>query len=376
MYTHVLTADIADFYNQVSHHRVNNVLQSAGVAINRTKNIEQLLSRITAKQSRGLPVGPSTSIAFAEAALDDVDKYLLSRGFVFVRYVDDFRIFCRSQRDAIEAAHDLTQYLYTSHRLALASSKTVIYVTKTFMERELLDPEEEEERGKVSKLNELIQEVLENTGYQIAFEELPESDLNDITRDNLSELFHEAIVRRPLHLGLTRYLLRRARQLRTAVLRDTVVENLTILTPAMREVVEYLTVATKEDTIKSIGKQLLDFAVAGANGRLPFVRMWILEYFIRKPASVQYLDAQKIANESRDHLGMRPTALLAKAYNQIQWVRSQKETWANHAPWDRRAVIWAASILPEDERRHWCRLIKDTASDPLDRAVASLASRG
>ena len=102
----------------------------------------------------------------------------------------------------------------------------------------------------------------------------------------------------------------------------------------------------------------------------------MLEFFIRRPGSVDYLDALRIANESRDSLGTRPIALLAKAHNQVQWVRSQKERWANHAPWDRRAIIWSASILPEDERRHWCGLIKDTASDPLDRAVAILSAQG
>jgi hypothetical protein len=375
-FTHVLIADIADFYNQVSHHRVNNVLQSAGVPTDRAKNVERFLSTLSAKQSRGLPVGPSASIALAEAALDDVDKYLLSRGLEYVRYVDDFRIFCQSEKQAIDAAHDLTQYLYTAHRLALASSKTVLYTVKRFIDRELLDPHEEEERGKVSKLKQLIQEVLDNTGYQIDFDELPESDLNDVTRDNLAELFLEAAAKKPLHLGLTRYLLRRAKQLKTSVLRKPVLENLSALTPAMREVIEYLVVAVKPATMKETGDALIAFTTEAPSGPLPFVRMWVLEFFIRRPKSAEYLDTLRIATESRDSLGVRPTALLAKAYKQVQWVRSQKEKWANHAPWDRRAIVWAASVLPEDERRHWCGLVRETASDPLDRAVAILSAQG
>ena len=62
--------------------------------------------------------------------------------------------------------------------------------------------------------------------------------------------------------------------------------------------------------------------------------------------------------------------MLARAYEQVQWIRAQKEKWANHAPWDKRAVICAAKILPDDERKHWCRLVSKTAADPLDRAVA------
>lgn len=375
-FTHVITADIADFYNQVSHHRVNNVLESAGISSERAKNIESFLSTIAATQSRGLPVGPASSIVLAEAALDDVDKFLLSRRLEYVRYVDDFRIFCKSEQAAIEAAHDLTHYLYTVHRLALVSSKTVLFTTERFRTRELIDPEEEEERGKVWKLKELVQEVLEKTGYHIEFEELPKSDLNQVTRENLKELFSETVTKRPLHLGLTRYLLRRAKQLRTTALLESVLENLDSLAPAMREVIEYLTAATKAETEKEASRQLLEFAKDSPSGRLPFVRMWIIEFFTRRPAAVDLNSALEIAEESRDNLGVRPIALLAAAAGQVQWVRAQKERWANHAPWDRRAVIWAARILSPDERRHWCRLVKETAADPLDRAVAMLAARG
>jgi hypothetical protein len=375
-FTHVITADIGDFYNQVSHHRINNVLESAGVPSERAKNIEWFLSKIAAKQSRGLPVGPSSSIVLAEAALDDVDKFLLSRGLTYARYVDDFRIFCKSPQEAFEAAHDLTEYLYTAHRLALASRKTVLFTTEKFKNRELVDPQEEEERGKVSKLKELVQEVLENTGYEIAFEELPKSHLNQVARENLQELFDVTVQKRPLHLGLTRYLLRRAKQLRTTALIQPVLDNLGLLTPAMREIVEYLAVVTKPDKQGEIGQELLDFATDDPSGRLPFVRMWILDFFARRPAAVEFSLALEIAEESRDYLGTRPIALLAAASGQVQWVRSQKEKWLNYAPWDRRALIWAARILPADEKRHWCGLVQETAADPLDRAVAMLAARG
>jgi hypothetical protein len=372
-FAHVLIADIADFYNQVSHHRINNVLQSAGVPIDRSKNVEAFLSRLSAKQSRGIPVGPSASIALAEASLDDADKFLMSRGITYVRYVDDFRIFCPSETEAIRAAHDLTEYLYTAHRLVLATSKTYLYTVGEFTEKELLDPAEREEQGKISKLRALLDEVLQNTGYHFDFEDLPEADLNKVTRDNLVELFGESVAKRPFHLGLIRYFLRRAKQLRTGVLRESVLENLSALAPAMKEVVEYLAVLTSPISAADTGFRILAHLGDSPVGELPFVRMWGLEYFIRRPFAALFPKLLRLAEECRDSLGVRPVALLARAHQQVQWVRSQKEKWANHSPWDRRAIIWAASILPIDERRHWCQLVKDTASDPIDRAVSVLA---
>lgn len=252
----------------------------------------------------------------------------------------------------------------------------MLFTAERFRTRELLDPAEEEERGKLWKLKRLVQEVLENTGYQIAFEELPESDLNHVTRENLQELFEETLGKVPLHFGLVRYLLRRAKQLRTTALTDAVLENLGLIAPAMREVVEYLVVVAKPETLKEISQRLLDFSTDDPSGRLPYVRLWMLDFFARKPDAVGFSSVLNLAEESRDALGTRPIALLAAAAGQVQWVRSQKEKWMNHAPWDRRALIWAARILPADERRHWCGLVKETATDALDRAVAILATRG
>src|SRR5439155_691411 len=125
-YSHVLVADIADFYNQISRHRLRNALETAGVQPDRAANTENMLSQITTKQSRGIPVGPYASIVLAEASLHDVDLFLVGRGRPHLRYVDDFRVFCTSRREANSALHDLSSYLHTAHRLTLQFSKTRI----------------------------------------------------------------------------------------------------------------------------------------------------------------------------------------------------------------------------------------------------------
>jgi hypothetical protein len=63
-YSFVLTADIADFYNHISHHRLRNALETAGVTAERSKNIENILMNFTRGHSRGIPVGPSASSSF------------------------------------------------------------------------------------------------------------------------------------------------------------------------------------------------------------------------------------------------------------------------------------------------------------------------
>ena len=75
---------------------------------------------------------------------------------------------------------------------------------------------------------------------------------------------------------------------------------------------------------------------------------------------------------SQGELGLRPLALLAKHEQDLAWVRERKETWGNNSPWDRRAIIWASTALPRDERNPWLRLVEQNG-DHLDRAVAQLA---
>ena len=96
-FSHVLVADIADFYNRLGHHRIQNALEMANVSLLRSQHIESFLSKLTARQSQGIPVGPFASILLAEACLIDVDNFLMRNGFIFTRYVDDFHIYCHSK---------------------------------------------------------------------------------------------------------------------------------------------------------------------------------------------------------------------------------------------------------------------------------------
>ena len=52
-YSYVVTADIVDFYNQISHHRIQNALEYAGVDKNRSDNIESFLMKLTEDSQEG-----------------------------------------------------------------------------------------------------------------------------------------------------------------------------------------------------------------------------------------------------------------------------------------------------------------------------------
>ncbi len=372
-FTHVLLADIADFYNQIYIHRVQNALESAGVIQGRANNIERFLLSLNAKQSRGIPVGPIGSILLAEITLNDVDRFLLRRGCTFVRYVDDFRIFCVSRKEAIETLHDLTEYLHTAHRLSLESHKTKVMNVNRFKSTELTDPAEVEREAQSERLRLLVEEIRNWTGYDIDPDELADDDRTQAVRDVLVDLFSVCVAKRPLHLGLARHVLRRATSLKTAVLVESVIDSLEILAPVFRDVCKYLKASVPKGAgaTKRAG-QLVNFLESSDLGRLPFIRMWMLDLFLTRRDLATNDVVGRLAADSVDKLGVRYVAQFAKLYRQIDWVRVQKEMWRNHGSWDRRAVIWSSQILPRGERRPWLDMVKESP-DALDRAVAIFA---
>lgn len=229
---YVVLADVADFYNQISHHRVNHAFEEAGASRERAAGIENFLLNLTGGHSRGIPVGPSASILIAEAILNDVDTFLLRQGYVHTRYVDDFRIFCPTRKHALKALHDLADYLYTSHKLALQANKTRLLPITDFAKMELLDPERLEQNKKTEKINELVTDLEQTAGYgNFTEEDLPSEDVQELVRENILDLFDAALKRKYLPLGLTRYLLHRATELKTNVIQGNVLENLEKLAP-------------------------------------------------------------------------------------------------------------------------------------------------
>lgn len=76
VYSHALLLDISDFYNQIYHHTIENQLIESGFPNQAMKWILGLLESLTAKVSRGIPVGPHAAHLLAEASLIPLDNSL------------------------------------------------------------------------------------------------------------------------------------------------------------------------------------------------------------------------------------------------------------------------------------------------------------
>lgn len=96
----LVTCDIANYYDRLNLHRLESILLSLGIDKVKVKQLNALLLFWANRDSYALPVGSNASRILAEAALIEVDNYLLSIGVKFCRFVDDYRLFAPNAHTA------------------------------------------------------------------------------------------------------------------------------------------------------------------------------------------------------------------------------------------------------------------------------------
>lgn len=119
--------DIANFFDRVRNHTLENHLLDAGLERKYAKLISEVLFFWAGdRRSFGIPVGSDASRVLAEAILMNVDQKMIEAGITFVRYVDDYRIFADTKAAALKSVAFLTTLL-AEEGLTLNSKKTDIF---------------------------------------------------------------------------------------------------------------------------------------------------------------------------------------------------------------------------------------------------------
>ena len=139
-YKYRLKVDITNCYNSMYTHSIAWAICGKDTAksflrTKEPKNIEadyefaDLLDCFTRfeknNETNGIIVGPFTSRIISELILARIDKMLSERGFVFKRYVDDYKFYFRSESQAQESLPTIEKIL-NEYNLTLNTAKTEI----------------------------------------------------------------------------------------------------------------------------------------------------------------------------------------------------------------------------------------------------------
>jgi hypothetical protein len=129
-----VSCDISNFYDRLNLHRLECVLSSNPKIDKKIiLQINELLLFWSGRDSYGIPVGSNASRILAEAALIEVDNFLLSHKVSYCRFVDDFRLFAPDSATAHRWLALLVDRL-SKEGLFLNTGKTEIKDVSAFRE--------------------------------------------------------------------------------------------------------------------------------------------------------------------------------------------------------------------------------------------------
>jgi group II intron reverse transcriptase/maturase len=131
-YRWVLDADIAGFFDHLSHQAVMRELSDVVADGNILRLVEKFLRAGVMEGGKflptrvGTPQGGVASPLLANIALNVLDWHLHEHGFRLVRYADDFVVLCQSEQEAKEALILVQRLLEDRLGLSLSPEKTKV----------------------------------------------------------------------------------------------------------------------------------------------------------------------------------------------------------------------------------------------------------
>ena len=358
----VSTADIADFYPRINQHRLENIITSTatnqrGHEVARVL-VKKLISKLMDANSYGIPVGPPASRVLGEAVLIDVDAHLQSKGVDYVRGVDDFHIFSRSEYLAQSTVFELAEWLMVHHGLTLQSSKTRIWPVAKYINNILAKPED-----KLTDRDTLLAALggsqyaaddPDNEEHQSIVNALQGVDLKDMLLSSISDdktvdyqMVRHVLTRLPAIPGIEE-------DLKLEIL-DIALDNAQLLYPVVDYVARYILsfTALLPATKKKIGRKLLHPLTSRRNPPPPYYAMWALYVLSTSPGWISPTVLVRLYSQSTSEIVRRYAALALSTCGTRAEALAIRDDLPTAPSLLRTAILAASQKLGQDERKHW-----------------------
>lgn len=126
-YQDIVDIDLKSFFDEVQHYKILQLIyhkvkcQTTLWLIRKWLRAPIFKNGRLHKRRKGLPQGSPLSPLLSNILLDQLDKYLKSRGLKFIRYADDFSIYTQSKAEAKKIGNEV--YLFLKEKLDLPVNK-------------------------------------------------------------------------------------------------------------------------------------------------------------------------------------------------------------------------------------------------------------
>jgi hypothetical protein len=358
-FAHIVATDIADFYQRIYFHRIENILDVATERKGVKSFIEKLIKRIRGKQSYGIPVGGSASRIIAEAILSDADSALADEGLVFTRFVDDYRIFLRPDQTPYVALAFLAEHLATTEGLSLNNQKTKVWSAKEF--EDILSDQQDDVFDKAG------QEAIESLTQSLYFDEEPdEKEVEAIRALNLVQMLEDELDKDTWDFGKIRLIFLGLRVTANADAVDLILERFDDLLPFVKEFVLFVDALNTAGIGLSadIQNKVLQLLETGAASSVPTIQVWLLELFVRGCFETDHKTLTKVV--AANTLSQRQSFLIRGLNNDVNFFRRNKTRFEELNVFEKGHFMLGATCLPRDEFTNWLSAIKPNLHRPLD----------
>jgi hypothetical protein len=389
----VLKTDIADFYSRIYHHRLEASLFNAVSNAALVRATMALLGAWGGDVSYGIPVGNAASRLLAEAVLNQIDTELINQGFTHCRWIDDFRVFCKDEREAARAETFLARSLFEIHGLTLQSSKSSTVDCGVF-----LDELEQQDKVvlRVTSSGDVIDDEalagsdvegddffidMEDVGNaslaEVDFEDLPKSTREILEEHDIAEVLRILLAQGRLDLGLGRTLIRELARREDPSAVQVCIDNVETLSLILSDVVSYIVGVKNHLTVpqrKKIGKRALNVLRNSPLGENESGAIWLLWLFAESSSFDNEAQLAKLYETSKRDEEKRKVMLAMGNADMASWFMRMRNSAMAMPPWNRRAFLYAARCMNGDERKHWYKSVAEQL-DVLEEAIRQYADK-
>jgi group II intron reverse transcriptase/maturase len=129
---HIVDIDLKNFFDEVDHCLLLNLVyqkvkcKTTIRLIRKWLRVPIQINGKLQKRRKGVPQGSPLSPLLSNILLNELDKEMTRRKLKFVRYADDFSIYCKSQNQAKATAQVLVKFLKTKLKLTINEEKSGI----------------------------------------------------------------------------------------------------------------------------------------------------------------------------------------------------------------------------------------------------------
>lgn len=207
-FEYVIVCDIADFYNRIYHHRLENALLQLGLSSDTPKRIMTILQKFSGTNSYGLPIGGPASRILSELSLNNIDRILKLNGIKFCRFVDDFHIFSKTREDAHASLNTLAMKLMSNEGLTLQKHKTQILTKAEFINLVASRLNLDTEDGITRKKAKFLALPIRYDPYSPTADDDYKKIKKDLKEFDILDLLNEELRKTRLHQQFSKHLLK------------------------------------------------------------------------------------------------------------------------------------------------------------------------